>query len=100
VEHDSNRKLQGYEYPELAALVRYRHQPGNQGIARILARDRNVHLTVDIRLQMRAREILDQHLAKAPACRTVRWWCSIRGDRRRAGAGERARARSARLPHA
>jgi cell division protein FtsI/penicillin-binding protein 2/cell division protein FtsW (lipid II flippase) len=65
VEHDSNRKLQGYEYPELAALVRYRHQPGNQGIARLLARDRNVHLTVDIRLQMRAREILDQNLAKA-----------------------------------
>jgi cell division protein FtsI/penicillin-binding protein 2/cell division protein FtsW (lipid II flippase) len=65
VEHDSNRKLQGYEYPELAALVRYRHQPDNQGIARLLARDRNVHLTIDIRLQMRAREILDQNLAKA-----------------------------------
>jgi cell division protein FtsI/penicillin-binding protein 2/cell division protein FtsW (lipid II flippase) len=65
VEHDSNGKLQGYEYPELAALVRYRHQPGNQGIAQLLARDRNVHLTVDIRLQMRAREILDQNLAKA-----------------------------------
>jgi cell division protein FtsI/penicillin-binding protein 2 len=65
VEHDSNRKLQGYEYAELAAQVRYRHQPGNQGIARILARDRTVHLTVDIRLQVRAREILDQHLASA-----------------------------------
>ena len=65
VEHDSNRKLQGYEYAELAPLVRYRHQPGNQGIARLLARDRNVHLTVDIRLQMRAREILDQHLQQA-----------------------------------
>ena len=65
VEHDSNRKLQGYEYAELASLVRYRHQPGNQGIARILARDRNVHLTVDIRLQMRARDILDRHLHDA-----------------------------------
>ena len=65
VEHDSNRKLQGYEYAELASLVRYRHQPGNPGIARILARDRNVHLTVDIRLQLRAREILDRHLAGA-----------------------------------
>ena len=65
VEHDSNRKLQGYEYSELAALVRYRHQPGNQGIARLLARDRNVHLTVDIRLQTRAREIFAQNLAKA-----------------------------------
>ena len=62
VEHDSNRKLQGYEYSELASQVRYRHQPGNRGIANILARDRNVHLTVDIRLQVRARDILNQHL--------------------------------------
>jgi cell division protein FtsI/penicillin-binding protein 2/cell division protein FtsW (lipid II flippase) len=67
VEHDSNRKLQGYEYSELASQVRYRHQPGNQGIARLLARDRNVHLTVDIRLQLRAREILDRHLRDAGA---------------------------------
>ena len=65
VEHDSNRKLQGYEYAELAPLVRYRHQPGNQGIARVLARDRNVHLTVDIRLQVRARDILAEHLRGA-----------------------------------
>ena len=62
VEHDSNRKLQGFEYAELASQVRYRHQPGNRGIANILARDRNVHLTIDIRLQMRARDILDKHL--------------------------------------
>ena len=67
VEHDSNHKLQGYEYAELASQVRYRHQPGNQGISRILARDRNVHLTVDIRLQLRARDILDQHLKDAGA---------------------------------
>jgi cell division protein FtsI/penicillin-binding protein 2/cell division protein FtsW (lipid II flippase) len=65
VEHDSNRKLQGYEYAELAPLIRYRHHPHNAGIARILARDRNVHLTVDIRLQLRAREILDRHLRQA-----------------------------------
>ncbi|HEX3743697.1 MAG TPA: FtsW/RodA/SpoVE family cell cycle protein [Bryobacteraceae bacterium] len=65
VEHDSNRKLQGYDYPELASLVRYRHQPGNPGIARLLARDRSVHLTVDIRLQLRARDILEKHLEEA-----------------------------------
>jgi len=69
VEHDSNRKLQGYEYAELASQVRYRHQPGNRSIARILARDRNVHLTVDIRLQLRARDILDRHLQDAGAPR-------------------------------
>ena len=65
VEHDSNRKLQGYEYAELAALVRDRHQPGNPGIARILARDRNVHLTLDMRLQLRARDILERQLRAA-----------------------------------
>jgi cell division protein FtsI/penicillin-binding protein 2/cell division protein FtsW (lipid II flippase) len=65
VEHDSNLKLQGYQYAELASLVRYRHQPGNPGIAAVLARDRNVHLTLDIRLQLRARDILERHLQQA-----------------------------------
>jgi cell division protein FtsI/penicillin-binding protein 2/cell division protein FtsW (lipid II flippase) len=62
VEHDSNARLQGYEYAELSSLVRYRHQPSNPGLAAVLARDRNVHLTVDIRLQLRAQQILEQHL--------------------------------------
>ena len=74
VEHDSNRQLQGYEYAELAPLVRYRHQPGNAGVARILARDRNVQLTVDIRLQMRAAEILRTASAAGGQYATARWW--------------------------
>jgi cell division protein FtsI/penicillin-binding protein 2/cell division protein FtsW (lipid II flippase) len=65
VEHDSNLKLQGYQYSELASLVRYRHQPGNQAIARVLARDRTVRLTLDIRLQLRAKEILDRRLRES-----------------------------------
>jgi len=65
VEHDSNRKLQGYEYSELAALVRYRHEPGNPALGRVLARDRNVRLTLDVRLQLRAREILERRLHEA-----------------------------------
>ena len=60
VEHDSNLKLQGFQYTELASLVRYRHRPGNPGIAAVLARDRNIHLTLDIRLQLRAKEILER----------------------------------------
>jgi cell division protein FtsI/penicillin-binding protein 2/cell division protein FtsW (lipid II flippase) len=62
VEHDSNTRLQGYRYAELASLVRYRHQPGNPAIARLLARDRDVRLTIDIRLQLRAKEILERQL--------------------------------------
>ena len=65
VEHDDNSRLQGYEYAELAPLIRYRHHPGNAGVARILARDRNLQLTLDIRLQIRAKEILEAHLRQA-----------------------------------
>ncbi len=65
VEHDSNPRLQGYRYAELVPLVRYRHQPGNPALASLLARDRNVHTTIDIRLQMQAEEILRRHLAQA-----------------------------------
>jgi cell division protein FtsI/penicillin-binding protein 2 len=51
----------------LAGLVRYRHEPGNPAIARVLARDRSVRLTLDIRLQLRAREILERQLRAAQA---------------------------------
>ena len=95
VEHDSNRKLQGYDFSELAALVRYRHQPGNPAMARVLARDRSIHLTLDVRLQLRAREILDQHLQKAGNLKGAVVVMEAASGRR-AGAGERARSRSAR----
>jgi cell division protein FtsI/penicillin-binding protein 2/cell division protein FtsW (lipid II flippase) len=65
VEHDSNQRLQGYEYAELAPLIRYRHHPGNAGVARILARDRNLRLTLDIRLQLQAVAIMERNLRKA-----------------------------------
>jgi cell division protein FtsW (lipid II flippase)/cell division protein FtsI/penicillin-binding protein 2 len=67
VEHDDNRRLQGYEYAELAPLIRYRHHPNNAGVARILARDRSLRLTIDLRLQVRAKEILERHLRQAGA---------------------------------
>jgi cell division protein FtsI/penicillin-binding protein 2/cell division protein FtsW (lipid II flippase) len=66
IEHDSNRKLQGFtDYRELAPLIRYRHQPGNPEIAKLLARDRNVTVSIDVRLQMRATKALEDRLAKA-----------------------------------
>jgi cell division protein FtsI/penicillin-binding protein 2/cell division protein FtsW (lipid II flippase) len=67
VEHDLNRRLQGYDYAELAPLIRYRHHPSNAGVARILARDRDVRLTVDVRLQLQAKEILERRLREAGA---------------------------------
>jgi len=66
VEHDDNSKLQGYrDFSELAPLVRYRHQPGNAAIQQLKMRDRNVRTTIDIRLQLRATEILQRRLQAA-----------------------------------
>ncbi|MGA2213408.1 MAG: FtsW/RodA/SpoVE family cell cycle protein [Bryobacteraceae bacterium] len=60
IEHDSNVTLQGFtDYRELAPLIRYRHHPGNAEIARLMARDRNVTASIDIRLQMRAAKALE-----------------------------------------
>jgi len=57
VEHDSNTRLQGYQnYDELAPLVRYRHQPGNSDIERLL--------------QIRAEEKKSQ-VGRRPACETL-----------------------------
>lgn len=66
IEHDSNVKLQGFtDYSELVPLVRYRHHPGNPEIAKLMARDRNVTTSLDIRLQMRVDKLLLERLAKA-----------------------------------
>jgi cell division protein FtsI/penicillin-binding protein 2/cell division protein FtsW (lipid II flippase) len=63
VEHDSNVKLQGYrDYQELVPLVRYRHQPWNAGMAQLRSKDRTVRTSIDIRLQVRATEILARRL--------------------------------------
>jgi len=66
IEHDSNATLQGFsDYRELAPLIRYRHQPGNPDIVKLMARDRNVRASIDIRLQARAAKALEDRLAKA-----------------------------------
>jgi cell division protein FtsI/penicillin-binding protein 2/cell division protein FtsW (lipid II flippase) len=66
IEHDSNVKLQGFaDYSELAPLIRYRHQPGNPDIAKLMARDRSVTTSIDIRLQARVSKALEAQLAKA-----------------------------------
>ena len=65
IEHDSNRKLQGYrDYRDLATAVRYRHQPGNPTLEALLNRDRDVRSTLDIRLQLKAIDVFRQRLAR------------------------------------
>ncbi len=66
VERDSNATLQGFsDYRELAAVVRYRHQPGNPAFRRLLARNRSVQTTIDAPLQLRATDILSRRLLAA-----------------------------------
>jgi cell division protein FtsI/penicillin-binding protein 2 len=66
VERDSNHKLQGYtNLSELAPFIRYRHAPGNADIERLRNSDRTVRTSLDIRLQLAASQILQQHLSKA-----------------------------------
>ncbi len=63
VEHDSNARLQGYaNYSDLASVVRYRHQRENPALQALMNRDRDVRTTIDIRLQIKATEILRSHL--------------------------------------
>jgi cell division protein FtsI/penicillin-binding protein 2/cell division protein FtsW (lipid II flippase) len=63
IEHDSNARLQGYaSYSDLAPVVRYRHQRENPALQSLMNRDRDVRTTIDIRLQLKATEILRTHL--------------------------------------
>ena len=63
VEHDSNAQLQGYkDYSDLAPVVRYRHQKSNAKLQALMNRDRNVHTTIDIRLQLKVTDILRDQL--------------------------------------
>lgn len=66
IEHDSNAKLQGYSnFADLASVLRYRHQRANPALQALLRRDRDIHSTIDLRLQLRASEILKNRLAPA-----------------------------------
>ena len=63
IEHDSNARLQGYaDYADLAPVVRVRHQRDNPILQALLNRDRDVKSTIDIRLQLKANEILRARL--------------------------------------
>ncbi len=66
IEHDSNARLQGYkDYADLAPVVRYRHQKSNPLLKALMNRDRDVHTTIDIRLQLKATGILRNQLQAA-----------------------------------
>ena len=88
VERDSARRLRGYDdrpqllevrnpktgklervlrydYRELVPLLRHRHEPDNPEVRRILDRPRDVRMSIDARLQVKAAEILANQLKAA-----------------------------------
>jgi len=88
VERDSARRLRGYDdrptmvdvknpktgkiervvrydYRELVPLLRHRDDPQNPEVRKILDRPRDVHMSIDARLQVRTGEILKKQLADA-----------------------------------
>ena len=90
IEHDSNRKLQGYDnLRDLAPVIRYRHQASNPALQSLLSRDRDVHSTLDIRLQLRAYAIMEEASGASFGARGA--GCDERRKRGRIGSGELAR---------
>lgn len=85
-ERDSNARLQGYDdhaevvevkdprtgevsnvaikrdFSELIPLLRYRYDPDNEEVRRILNRNRDVRMSIDIRLQMRVAQIMEKYV--------------------------------------
>lgn len=59
-----SRHVLRYDYRELLPLLRHRWQPNHPDVKKILARDRNLHMTIDARLQVKASNLLEQQLHK------------------------------------
>jgi cell division protein FtsW (lipid II flippase) len=60
----TTRELQR-DYTELVPLLRHRWQPDHPAVRRILAGDRTLRLTIDVRLQLKAAEILARYAGQA-----------------------------------
>jgi len=53
-----------YDYSELVPLLRHRNDPDNPEVKRILKRERDLHMSIDARLEMRVAQILESNLKK------------------------------------
>ena len=51
-----------YDYRELLPLLRHKYQPDNAAVRRILDRNRDVHMSIDARLQVAAYQVLRNRL--------------------------------------
>ncbi len=53
-----------YDYRELMPLLRHRYEPDNPAVRKVRERDRNLRMSIDARLQVRAAAILEKQLQK------------------------------------
>lgn len=53
-----------YDFRELVPLLRHRYEPKNAQVRKVLDRDRNLHMSIDARLQVRAGDLLEKQLHK------------------------------------
>jgi cell division protein FtsI/penicillin-binding protein 2/cell division protein FtsW (lipid II flippase) len=53
-----------HDYRELVPLLRHRHEPDDPAVKRVMERKRDVRMSIDARLQVRAAKILKEHLEK------------------------------------
>ncbi len=53
-----------YDFRELLPLLRHRWQPNAPQVKKVLDRDRNLHMSIDARLQVKAAELLEAQLRK------------------------------------
>ncbi len=75
VEHDSNAHLQGFQYGELASLVRYRHQPGNPAIAVCWRATAMCASRSTSACSCVPRKFWSANCSR-PTIAMARWWCS------------------------
>ncbi len=54
-----------YDYRELVPLLRYRYHPENPAVRRVLDRPRDVHMSIDVRLERQVADILRNQLQQA-----------------------------------
>ena len=51
-----------YDLRELLPLLRHRWQPNNPEVKKVLERDRNLHMSIDARLQLKTADLLENQL--------------------------------------
>ncbi len=60
----TSQRIVRYDLRELLPLLRHRWQPNNPEVRKVLERDRNLHMTIDARLQVKTAELLEHQLGQ------------------------------------